>query len=368
VTGTAAALAASAPWRDLPVPIVRHLRVVGERDRSALPRWQVRSVITPRADPGAYARCAGWVSREHFLEVVVQLVVNERPDILAKHKISPDTFRRWVWAESLFADWRTGQRIIRRPRTVAKVAEVHERTVQRCRAAGRELGIYVDVMKGRMLRLGEILQCRYRKSPQRGLANESAFRVPRWVARRLASVDNSSTDLRLLVGTATPTSGPPGATFQTSRHCGSLTGQGKKEPTSSAQRWRRRSSAGFKLALAVQKVLPWARNEAPGRLATTLERFAACVYPWSAQDVVQHLTTTNHIRGWTWIAADQVQRPYALLARYFRDDEGRRLDPVEHHPRLGDFLWAERRNAAEAKRRDQLARPGTCKQFGCPTC
>ncbi|WP_427896736.1 hypothetical protein ACQHIV_42170 (plasmid) [Kribbella sp. GL6] len=381
MTGAAAQLAAAEYWRDIDPPKLRHLRLVGERERSVLPRWQRRSAWTPLAEDGAYSRVPAWQSRPHFLEVVVPFVIEIRPDVLAAHHVSPDTFRRWVWAESMFADYWTGRRIIRRPRTVGLVAEMHERTVQRCRAAARELGIYVDVVKGRMLTLGEVLHARFSGSPQRGLANESAFQVPKWVRRHLQpveSVDNSKGHLRLVVDSATPSSGVARRASQLTGSCGSLTGQGKKEPTSSAQRHERVDSPGFKLALAVRKALPWARREAPGRLSRLLERYASSPYRWTAQDVVQHLDAVNRARRRRPVDPDDVDCPFGLLAWYFRDDERRPLDPVEHHPRLGEFLWIERRNAAarlhrelaedQAARRAQKERGGCGSPGGCPVC
>jgi hypothetical protein len=378
MTGAAAAMAAAQPWRDIDPRKLRHLRLIGERHRAALPRWQRRSAWTPPAAAGAYSRVPAWQSRSHFLEVVVPFVVDVRADVLSRHHVSPDTFRRWVWAESMFADYWTGRRIIRRPRTVGLVAEMHPRTVQRCRAAARELGIYVDVVKGRMLKLHEVLFARFRGSPQRGLANESAFQLPKWVRRHLQPVDNRKGHLRLVVDAATPSSGVARRANQLAESCTSLTGQGKKEPTSSAQRHKRVDSPGFKLALAVRQALPWARREAPGRLARRLERYASSAYPWTAQDVVQHVDATNRARRRRPVDPDEVDRPFALLAWYFRDDEGRPLDPVEHHPRLGEFLWIERRNAAaqlhreraedQAARQAQKERGGCGVPGGCPIC
>jgi hypothetical protein len=398
VTGAAAAVAAAQPWRALPAPTVRHLRLVGAHDRKVLPAWHVRNAITPRAHEGAYSHIAAWQSRRHWLDVVVDLVIEHRPDVLARHKISPDTFRHWARVETLFADWRTGRRCIRRPCTVARLAELHERTVQRCRAAARELGIYVDVVKGRMLRLGEILLARFHGSPQRGLANEAAFTIPHWVQRVLDRRSAAEAAFRETFGTtarqalrpvlqlvrgvdaATPTSGATTRTRQLTVDSGSSEPKAKAEPASPAQQpqhvGRRRRSAGYRLALAVRERLPWLAQCPAGRLSGVLEAYASSAWRWTAQDVVEHVDRTNRARGWTTPQPASVEWPYALLAAYFRDhtadpdpNTGRRpqLDPVEHHPRADLFLWRERTERERVARAEHRRRGG-CGVPGCPAC
>src|SRR5699024_2316358 len=107
--------------------------------------------------------------------------LNTRPQILARHHVARDTFRTWARHESLHANITSGRQLIVRPDTIALTMECATRTVQRCRAAARELGLLVDVQAGRMLTLAESMQARYQGSPQRGFANESALTVPAWL-------------------------------------------------------------------------------------------------------------------------------------------------------------------------------------------
>lgn len=370
---TAEALAQ--PWRCLSAGYVRLLRAHAERapraNRKRLPRWHQNSAYRPLsvgqyAENGAswvweYDRQTGrrqpvqkgstgrvaWTSRDRFLTTVLGLVLAEAGarDVLKAYRVDADTFRRWVRYESLYADQSTGRRVIVRAVTVAALMEVDKRTVQRCRAAGRALGLYVTLMPGRMLNVEEQTACRFRGSPQRGLANESAFVVPKHLARRgVVSC--------LHRGTRT------GETSAYRNPVLALNTEGEKEPTSSARhlKRRRRASAGWKLAVQVVNRLPFARGADPRDFAALLHRFATAGHVWTADDVVRHVDRTNARKGWTSIAdpADLKAPAFALLAKYLRD-----VEPVNDHPRMDLFLAEERRVAelerAEARRAEAAA-------------
>jgi hypothetical protein len=366
--GQHAARAAAQSWRALDADHVRELRVWADADprryKSKLPRWHRQSAqrdlttgqyaetgaswvweydpTTGRRQPvlkGSRGRVT-WLSRERYLTTVLGLVLAQpgAQDVLKAHHVDADTFRRWVRHESLWADQRTGRRVIVRAVTVATLMEVDKRTVQRCRAAGRALGLYVTVYPGRMLTQREQVQARYNGSPQRGLAAESAFVVPRAIAgtgvmsclHRGAAPGQNSNDRKSLVTVNT---------------------DGEMEATSSrlTNKRRRRASAGYKLARAVVEALPFARETHPSNLAGLLHRFATATPAWTAQDVVQHVNAVNERRGWSSVISPlELKRPaYALLASYLRD-----ADPNADHPRLFEIEQAERRarHAAEGRR------------------
>lgn len=384
--GQHAAYARQQPWRALSAELVRDLRTSADAEpracRRALPRWHVRSghreltsgryaeagatwiwrvhETTGERQPvlkGSRSRVA-WSSRSHYLAVDLALVLAESGagDVLKAHHVDAATFLRWARTESLYADQSTGRRVIVRAVTVALLMEVSERTVQRCRAVGRALACYVTVDPGRMLNQLEQVQARFKGSPQRGLAAESAFVIPRSIARRgvMSSLHR----------------GPADGQFSANPDVdGPVQPRGEKEPTPSARtnKRRRRASAGYRLAQALAERLSWVRGCPPKELAAVLHRFAAADPCWTVDDVVRHIDRTNQARGWSALSAGDVRtHPGAVLAKYLPRD----LDPVADHPRMDLFLAEERRQAALAARRARRAHAasGGCGVPSCPAC
>lgn len=380
--GQHAARAAAQSWRALDADHVRELRVWADADprryKTKLPRWQRTSdhhELTDgilkawhhdpqtgcrvyvedgsswvweydpstgrrhRVAKGSKGRVT-WLSRDRYLTSVLALVLTQpgAQDVLKAHHVDADTFKRWVRHESLYADQRTGRRVVVRAVTVATLMEVDKRTVQRCRAAGRALGLYVTLFPGRMLSQREQVRARYNGSPQRGLAAESAFVVPREIAGRG-------------VVSCLHRGAAPGKNSNYRESLVTVNPEGEKEATSSrlTNKRRRRASAGYRLAKAVVEALPFTRETDPSRLAGLLWRFATATPAWTAQDVVQHVNAVNERRGWSSVISPlELKRPaYALLSSYLRD-----ADPNADHPRLFEIEQAERRarHAAEGRR------------------
>lgn len=292
-----------------------------------------------------------WLDRDQYLNRFLPafLALAASRDVLRAHKVDLDTFRQWVRTETLpgYCEQRTGRRVIVRPQTVADVLGVSVSTVHRCRSAARELGIYATVYPGAMLGEEEQRHARWvHKSPQRGMAAESAFVIPREHAG-LGSV----TCLHR---------GVPTGHFPADRSSlVTLNTDGEKEATTSplTKKRRRRASPGYQLARAVVERLPFARNADPSRLAGLLHRFATSSTPWTAQDVVQHVDAVNTRRGWSSITSPlELKAPaHGLLASYLRD-----TDPNADHPRLDVFLADQRRadQLADRRRIDQEIRDG----------
>src|SRR5699024_11095898 len=162
------------------------------------------------AAPGAYTSILVWHGRTDWLELVVEVVIAACPEVLKKHSVGADMFRRWAALKSVYAHRRTGRRCIVRPKVLASTLLCKERQVKRCNAAARELGLEVRVSKGRMLTFEESTACRQRGSKQRGLASEVALTTPAWAeaaiqdarqAHRKAAPEGASVD------SDTPTSG-----------------------------------------------------------------------------------------------------------------------------------------------------------------
>src|SRR5699024_8261762 len=212
--------------------------------------------------------------------------LNTRPQILARHHVARDTFRTWARHESLHANITSGRQLIVRPDTIALTMECATRTVQRCRAAARELGLLVDVQAGRMLTLAESMQARYQGSPQRGFANESALTVPALL--RITPWQTSAHGDHV-----TPTSGgsrvqkmcqrssiPRGANGPTRLPAPQTTQRIRPEPGQADGQ-----PAARRLAIDLIDEIPFLFGENPGRITPLLSKLADGPLAWPAHDV-----------------------------------------------------------------------------------
>ncbi|MFY0408948.1 hypothetical protein [Solicola sp. PLA-1-18] len=313
----------------------------GERNRRVLPRRHpgVVSVRTSCAPERAYGTLPTWRSRWHWLNIVVLLAATERRQVLVEHGVSIESFRAWARAESLYAELSTGRRCIVRPDTVASLLEVSTRTVQRCRAAARDLGLVVDVVHGRMLSAAECFQARYQGSPQRGMANESALTVPAWLGLAAWPGNTGSVD------TVTPTSGRAQSAKNPADTYGLPRGASGKPAAPSARRHQTQTLDGIPdldwlqnrlceaaaTALAAELVVrvPFLTHESPKRITPTLRRFVRGALPWTATDVLAHIAATDRARQQPAFTADRITtRPAVVLAGYLRG-----VDPQDDHPR-----------------------------------
>lgn len=322
-----------------------------------LPRWHQddRGVtdahrgVHVAAPDGAYARIEAWRSREHWLTWVVPAAVGAGRAVLARHHVDPDTFRAWALVKSGYAHSRTGRRCVVRPDTLASVMGVSVRTVQRCTAAARELGLERVVLRGRMLTFAECAYARRHGSRQRGLSTEVALTFPQVIRR--------------IVDRVTPTRGRethPQTHLSTGVPGGLAAEQRGAASPRSDDRGRRRARCrppGWSLAAELARAVPWLAGEPPARLAPALSRFASCGRPWQAADVAAAITGHTARLGAGPIRPETIRtRPAALLAAILR-----RLDPVADHPGLAEDAFPSSAPAPAAT----SARPEPCGAPGC---
>src|SRR5699024_7331749 len=79
-----------------------------EKDPRVLPRGiqrpgGIRDASADRPLDRETAERWAWVSRKHWVHTVVSLAFHVHRDVMARHRICPDTLRRWAEAKSLFA-------------------------------------------------------------------------------------------------------------------------------------------------------------------------------------------------------------------------------------------------------------------------
>jgi len=291
-------------------------------NRAVLPRWGLHSPVRSRpVMSGAYTGTLGWSSREHYLRVVVPITLQLHREVLRRHEIAVDTFRRFLAAKSLYAqEQRSGRTVIVRPDTVAGLAGLSERHVQKCNRAARELGLEIVLEAGRMLSELEVYAARRRGSPQRGLSTVTAFVVPGVV--------------RLLVYADTPTRGrgsrssvKESSTFiKRSARSKSAPLRSATSPTKPAVRPK---PPGWRLAADLTDQAVFLRRCSPSRVAPQLARFTRCPHRWTATQLIRAMDQINIRLGYS--SPVQAKRsPWALLKWYLQQ-----IDEVADAPGFG---------------------------------
>lgn len=296
-----------------------YVEVVCRARTSVLPRWHQEDrgpVNATRghhtfAGDGAYAQIAVWVSREHWLTVVVPVALAFHAETL-RGRVSLGLIRRYLVVRSGYAVAGTGRRAIVRPDTIASVLGVSVNTVKVCQRLARRIGLEVVIQTGRMLTLDECLGARRRGSRQRGLSTEVAFTTPRAIPSAL------------WIDTPTRGTHPPGQRDWENpsiRPKTAASGQAKAAASPRQPRKKKANPAVVRrLGLGVAAQLPWLAGESPRRLAPALTRFAACSPAWTAQDLVGALADAALRTGRRSPLADRgVQtRPAVLFAAMLR--------------------------------------------------
>lgn len=278
---------------------------VADRDRGVLPRWGINSPIRCHpVEPGTYTGTISWTTRQHYLAVVVPAAARAHPDVLARHHVAPDTLLRWARAKSLYAqEPHSGRQVIVRPDTLAGLLQCSERTVQRCQAAARAIGLELVITPGRMLSEIEAYAARRKGSPQRGLSTVSAFVVPQ--------------SLRPLVCHVTPTRGNSSSTNVKKPLTFNRRSAGSKgAPLRSAPHPRRRGPAWY-LAAGLTEQAIFLRRCPPGRIAGQLARFTRAPHSWTATQILRAMDQVNVRLSYTAPVRAKTT-PWGLLAWYLR--------------------------------------------------
>lgn len=297
-------------------------------DRQLLPKWGINSPIRDHGpEPGQYSGTLGWTSREHYLAKVIPEACAQHADILAEHHVEEDTFRRWAEAKTLYAQGRGGRRVVVRPITLAGLLDCSKRTVQRCNAAARAIGLEILITPGRMLSELEVYKARKNGSPQRGLASVTAFVIPKSCRRTVHNV-TPTRGRSFFSSVANP------YTFTNHREARSKAAplRSAAAPTSRAaakprkKRGRRVPGPAWYLAKDLCEQVLFLRRCPPGRIAGQLARYLRCQPAWTATQIKEAMDWVNSRLGYT-APVTAKKAPWALLAWYLRQ-----IDPVIDHP------------------------------------
>ena len=246
-------------------------------------------------------------------------------------------------AHAQHADDDTGRGCTPTVEHIQALAQCSERTVQRARAAARELAVGVEVFRGRHLTLDERMEAYEAGLNHRGWTSVYALGCPLWLARRLGLPVRAV--YPQLSGTPVDSSvdrGTPPVGRSTSRYVlqlRTLTSALRAEQrapraastTRPPPRGPRKTRSGrfnpdaVALAVALQQRIPTFAGVHPGRLAPTLTRFVTAATPWTAAEVHEVLELVVRMKGWTWLS--NPQHPAAYLARLLREVEHQQPPP-----------------------------------------
>lgn len=319
--------------------------------------------FTLELGPGAYRNSTAWRTRAHWLTIVLPAAVRERGDVLRRHHIAPGTFIAVMAAHAQHADDDTGRNAIPTVEHIQLLARCSERTVQRARAAARELGIGTEVFRGRHLTLVERLAAHQAGRTLRGWASVYALGCPRWLVKRLPGYRISSAlSVDRGVDDGTP---PAGRSFTRNRSLyvnrssplrvdERAPRTARKRPTQpkiiSRSPWR---PEALELARQLQRVIRTFAGVHPGRLAPVLTRFAIAEKPWTATQLRDAIERAQRAQRRDWIS--QPTAPHAYLAWLVRD-----IESTDNY--LGAVEEAERINRRVAElaelRGENLCRHG----------
>lgn len=297
-------------------------------NRDVLPRWGINSPIRDHGPAvGQYSGTVSWTSRQHYLSVVVPAAVATHADILTRHHISPDLFRSWVSAKSLYAqEAHSGRQVIVRPVTLAGLLQCAKRTVQRCQAAARDMGLEMVITPGRMLSEIEVYAARKKGSPQRGLSTVTAFVVPAALRRVVDHVTptrggylrSSVTDIHTLKQRS---AGLIGAPLRSAPH---QRGRGRRA---------NRSGSAWDLTVELTKQVIFLHRCPPGRIVGQLQRFTdpkrTAGLRWTPTRIMRAMDAVNVRLNYT-APVKAKTAPWALLAWYLSQ-----IDPYADHPTAG---------------------------------
>lgn len=300
--------------------------------------------VARRPAPGTHNGAICWTSRQHWLTVVVELVLRQREPVLREHHVDADTFRRYLAALAQAADHHSGRGIQLTTRQIGDRVGISDVHVRRCRRAAEALGLYVIVQHGRLMTKAERIRAWKAGSRHRGLANEAVLVVPEWVIGHLGAGAAShqpsgfagSNTVRNVDDVRPPSDTPVGGIQTVSS--GFVTADAARMPAPPAAtrtscppkpRPKRRWRCGYRLAVALVARVRWLCDLEPGRIAGQLARFERCRIPWTAADIVAAIDVVHGRLGWSTPTRDRLRAPgYALLAWYLRG-----LDPDADHPR-----------------------------------
>src|SRR3954468_11609554 len=290
-----------------------------------------------RPAPGATSRRPAWWSAEDWIEAEVRDAVAEHRDLWRAHHVDPDTVLAVAGGMAGFAVFRPGRDC--RPTNAGLVAllRLSLSTVQRARRVLKDLGLVVELVRGRsIMTRTERLTAWRRGSSHRCVAAEFALcsrrHRPRRPHHRPPAVERDTPP-------SAPTKQSSLTTTSTSLHATPDPRRSAPRPAATPQspppHPPRAAPGTRRLAEGVQQRLPWLAGVSPRRLTPPLHRFAQA--GWTPRDIERALDDALATRGWHLPRI--LSQPAAYLATLLRP-----LDPADRPGALDEWM-AERERA-----------------------
>ncbi len=304
-----------------------------------------------RPEPGATSARPAWWGATDWVEVEVRGTVREHRDVCRAHHVDPDTVVAIARGMAYFADHRTGRDCRPTNARLVTLLRVSLSTVQRARRVLKQLGLVVELVRGRsVMTRAERLTAWRRGSAHRRVAAEFAL-----CSRR--SRPGRSWSLQQPVERDTPPSAPRdnGYLTKSTTYLRIKTEPRKAAPRpataqeGSASRRRGVNPRTRRLAEAVRGRLGWLLGVSARRLAPALHRFAQA--GWTPRDVDRAVTDALATRGWR--LPQRLDQPAAYLATLLRA-----LDPEDRPGALDEHIAAV--EAAQRAYERQLVTGSPC--------
>jgi hypothetical protein len=340
---------------------------VREGHRTSVETGTVPGVARVVVEDGAYAGVAAWNSRVEFVDVVELGVRTIFAGYLRrenKDSTTADSFCRWLRREAAGADHATGRGMRESVATIAADLGCSTSLVRRCRRIARAMGIYRDIVYGRLLRLSERLEIHPHGSNQRGVTGERAFTIPKALLPLLSKITRRKprrSKTRRRRQTVDSETHPRGRLLRPDSYSGnnSTTAQnGKSEKegrfaTPSIDKERRRSAR--ELARAVAKLLKLGPRVPLNGVTPHFERFVD--HNWTPEQIHAAIKRTG-------ISTNRaIRKPAGWLSHLLRHVDATAYEPTEPTPARPDWCG----HCVEDSRR--LEDPVTRADAGrCPTC
>jgi hypothetical protein len=304
-----------------------------------------------RPEPGATSARPAWWGATDWVEVEVRGAVGEHRDICRAHHVDPDTVIAIARDMAHFADHRTGRDCRPTNTRLVTLLRVSLSTVQRARRVLKQLGLVVELVRGRsVMTRAERLTAWRRGSAHRHVAAEFAL-----CSRR--SRPGRSWSLPQLVERDTPPSAlrdngyltPLGSSLRTKTETKKAAPRPAAAQNPAASRRRGVDPRTQRLAEAVRRRLGWLSEVSTRRLAPALHRFAQA--SWTPRDVDRAVVDALATRGWR--LPRRLDQPAAYLATLLRA-----LDPEDRPGALDEHIAAV--EAAQRTYERQLVTGSPC--------
>lgn len=304
--------------------------------------------------PGSTSKLPAWWSATDWTQIEVPVWVRVNRDVCRAHHVAPDTAIAVARGMAHFADDRTGRDCRPTNERLVELVRVSLSTVQRARRVLKELGLVVELIRGRsVMTRSERISAWRRGSSHRRIA--AVFALCSRPGRRPQAPAPAQP-----VDDDTPPSSPKESCSLTLRrtHLRSQTEKSEeaalraRAPKGKNRRRARHGPSVRRVVAELKGAFPWLLGVSTPRLAPLVTKFVRA--DWTVRDFQLAVTDSMAARGWRGVPKD-LKWPAAYLAKVLDS-----ADPADRPSVLDDQLHAAERA------HDRLSRHGAPCGHGVP--